>query len=172
MDDLLHSTLEQLKDAEQESSQAISRLKSVATERLAADDQVLEALSNLAPQALRPKTDAVEISTAENWCQTLASLREQEAKARVEAVYHNHLVQDAQNGADSSATEDDLEELQTELQTLRDEIGSIVQMVIGHDIRDPLLRHMQSCESHARQSRGEWSEYVRLCSKSFLPTQC
>jgi hypothetical protein len=163
LDDLLHSTKEQLIEAEQHSSHAISNLNSVATERLESDDQVLEALAALASQTLRPKEAPVDSSTIGSWCQALASLREQETKARVDAVFNDQLVREAQGehpDQSSSATEADHEELQEELQTLRREIGSIVQMVVGHQIRDPLLRNAQSVESHARQSRTAWSEYV------------
>jgi hypothetical protein len=159
LEDLLHSTKEQLTDAEQHSSHAISNLNSIATERLASDDKVLEALAALASQTLRPKEAGVDSNTIESWCQTLASLREQEAKARVDTVFNNQLVRDAQN-EQSSATKDDMDELEGELQTLREEIGSMVQIVIGSQIRDPLLRNLQSVESHARQSRMGWSEYV------------
>ncbi|KAF2433509.1 hypothetical protein EJ08DRAFT_56715 [Tothia fuscella] len=161
--DLLHSTKAQLSEAEQQSNQAIQKLNSIATERLAADDQVLEALSGLAAQALRPQETSVNIETAEKWCQALASLREQEARARVEIIYHDELSRETQNDhseMETSATENDMNELQEELQTLRSEIGSIVQMVIGHEIRDPLLRNIQSHENHSTQSRMEWSEYV------------
>jgi hypothetical protein len=170
-------TKEQLIEAEQHSSHAISNLNSVATERLASDDQVLEALAGLASQTLRPNKASVDSGTIESWCQALALLREQETKARVEAVFNDQLVREAQNGQteqSSSATEADQEELQEELQTLRKEIGSIVQMVVGHQIRDPLLRNLQSVESHARQSRISWSEYVSYIEKlsSFMSLLC
>lgn len=61
-----------------------------------------------------------------------------------------------------------MNELQEELQTIRGEVGSIVQMVIGHEIRDPLLRNLQSCESHAKQARTEWSEYVSFGNENAL----
>lgn len=152
-------------EAEQQSSHAISNLNSVATGRLASDDQVLEALSTIASQTLRPEKPSVEIGTVESWCRTLASLREQEAKAHVEAIYHDQIVRDAQNeDAEKapSSTKEQRQELHDELQTLRDEIGSIVQMVIGHEIRDPLLRNLQTHESDVRQSRNDWSDYVGL----------
>jgi hypothetical protein len=163
LDDLLHTTKEQLTEAEQHSSRAISNLNSIATERLASDDQVLEALAALASKTLRPKESSVEAGTIESWCQALASLREQETRARVDAMFQDLLVREAQNELSTQSTpstEENMGELQEELQTLREEIGSIVQMVIGHQIRDPLLRNLQSVQNHERQSRAGWREYV------------
>jgi hypothetical protein len=162
---LIQSTKAQLTEAEQHSSHAVSNLNSIATERLASDDQVLEALAALASQTLRPKEASVDSNTIESWCQALASLREQETKARVDAVFHDQLVRGAPNersGRSSSEAKEEMNDLEGELQTLREEIGSIVQIVIGHQIRDPLLRNLQSVESHSRQSRMGWSEYVRI----------
>jgi hypothetical protein len=81
----------------------------------------------------------------------------------VDALYHAQLLSESRKGDSvkaSPATQEDMTELQEELQTLRGEIGSIVQMVVGHEIRDPLLRNLQSRESHAKQARTAWSEYV------------
>jgi hypothetical protein len=51
-------------------------------------------------------------------------------------------------------------ELLTELQTLRDEIDSVVHMVIGHELRNPLMKCLEATEKGRGDSRKGWSRYL------------
>jgi hypothetical protein len=51
-------------------------------------------------------------------------------------------------------------ELQVELQTLIDEIDSVVHMVIGHELRNPLMKSLEATEKGSRNSRQGWSAYL------------
>jgi hypothetical protein len=137
-------------------------MNAVASERLAADDQVFEALEKLTPKVSQVKALPVESSTIDKWTRALASLRELEAKTRLDANLRGFGDRSGSELSDGSSPvlKVELEDLQSELQTLRDEIESVVQMVIGHEIRDPLLRNVQSLEGHSRQTRNGWSSYV------------
>jgi len=161
VDDLLHSTKEQLSEADQHSARATAIMNAVASERLAADDQVFEALEKLTPKVSQPEALPVESSTIDKWTRALASLRVLEAKALLDANLRGFGDRNGEvSDASSPALKVELEDLQVELQTLRDEIESVVQMVIGHEIRDPLLKNVQSLEGHSRQTRNGWSSYV------------
>lgn len=146
-------------------------MNAVASERLAADDQVFEALEKLTPKISQPKALPVESSTIDKWTRALASLRVLEAKAHLDANLRGFGDRNGEvSAAGSPALKVELEDLQSELHTLRDEIESVVQMVIGHEIRDPLLKNVQSLEGHSRQTRNGWSSYVCYLL-TYLPTR-
>ncbi|QDS69233.1 hypothetical protein FKW77_001580 [Venturia effusa] len=150
VDDVLHSTKDQLSEAEKDSTRATTIMKSVVSERLAADDQVFEALEKLTPKVSETKAPPVESTTIDKWTRALAALRVLEAKACLDANLKGF--GDRGGQASDLGTPElkvELEDLQNELQTLRDEIESVVQMVIGHEIRDPLLKSVQSLEGHS-----------------------
>ena len=64
-----------------------------------------------------------------------------------------------QNGNDpESAAEKD--ELQAELKTLREEIASVAEMVVGHELRQPLLKYMRASTVQAREAQKGWVGYV------------
>lgn len=141
-------------------------MKAVVSERLAADDQVFQALEKLTPKVSGTKALPVESATIEKWTRALASLRVLEAKAHLDANlkgFGERVGQTSDAGTPALKTE--LEGLQSELQALRDDVESVVQMVIGYEIRDPLLKNVQSLEGHSRQTRNGWSSYVRLFQK-------
>ncbi|TID13065.1 hypothetical protein E2P81_ATG09798 [Venturia nashicola] len=161
VDDLLHQTKHHLTEAEKDSTRATAIMKAVVSERLAADDQVFEALEKLTPKMSETKPLAVESTTIDKWTRALASLRVLEAKAHLDANLKGFGDCGGQTSdAGTPALKTDLEGLQSELQTLRDEIESVVQMVIGNEIRDPLLKNVQSLEGHSRQTRNGWSSYL------------
>lgn len=133
----------------------------MASERLSADDQVFEALEKLTPKVSQAKALPVEAATIDKWTRALVSLRVMEAKAHLDANLRGFGDRSRETSdAGSPALKVELEDLQNELQTLRDEIESVVQMVIGHEIRDPLLKNVQALEGHSRQTRNGWSSYV------------
>lgn len=172
VDDLLHQTKDQLSEAEKDSTRATAIMKAVVSERLAADDQVFEALEKLTPKVSEVKALPVESATIDKWTRALASLRVLEAKANLDANLKGFGDRGGQTSDEGTpALKTELEGLQSELQTLRDEIESVVQMVIGNEIRDPLLKNVQSLEGHSRQTRNGWSTYVRRslenCVKTF-----
>src|ERR1700761_1402833 len=100
----------------------MSSVKSLVTERLTSDDQVLEALSKLASKIPDMKGPSIDLGTVEKWCRALASLRELEVKAKVDLILQGV---DILDGQASKEEDSETEELRGELQTLREEIGSV-----------------------------------------------
>jgi hypothetical protein len=65
---------------------------------------------------------------------------------------------------------DEGSELLAELQTLKDEIDSVVHMGIGHELRNPLMNSLQASERGSRQNRQGWSKYL-LSTLEYLVAQ-
>lgn len=154
IEDLRFSISEQLKEAEESSLKALTGIRSFSTERLAADEQVLEALSGLSSKAVQSDDLAVSHSDLEKWFHTLSILRAEEMKARIDTML-------VSAGSISHAKiGDEGADLHIELQTLKDEIESVVQMVIGHELRNPLMKTFEAAEKGKRQNQQGWSQYV------------
>ncbi|KAF2403412.1 hypothetical protein EJ06DRAFT_579457 [Trichodelitschia bisporula] len=163
LEDMRSSTEELLVEAEKQTQRSIAQLSSVSNERMSADNQVLDAISKLAPKALAADSDQLTPETVEKMCQALVELREQEAKARMDATlqvllseYASKTAEDADK--DEGAAERD--ELQTEFNTLREEIGSVVRMVVGHELREPLIDIIRRSADQAAASRRNWFDYI------------
>lgn len=143
----------------------MSSLNSLVDERLKADDQVLEALSKLAARAVPQSGSAVDPDTAEQWSRTLVSLRETAAKTRFEAALQQHVYEAANAegmsnavAANSTAGKDEQE---VQLEALREEIFSVVELAVANEFRTPLLQTLKASQALARNSQHDWLEYVR-----------
>lgn len=103
--------------------------------------------------------------SVQQWCKAIISFRAAEIKARVDAVYLNSL---RTPGSDSFLpdTEGALKEqkmaLQTELETLHQEIASITEMVVEHEIRQPMTDMQERREREKTQARAAWLNYVSI----------
>ncbi|KIW05942.1 uncharacterized protein PV09_03132 [Verruconis gallopava] len=154
IEDLSFSITEQLKEAETEAAKSLYALKSFSSERLAADEQVLEALSAVSGKALSTTGPQVSHAELEKWLQALAALRASEVKSRI-----NSILAPAGPIANEELGDEDLE-LQAELETLKDEIDAVVHMVIGHELRNPLMKSVEAFEKGDRAGRQSWSRYL------------
>ena len=158
------SVNEQLKESEDEATKALSQLRSQSAERLAADEQVLEALSSMSSKALSTTTTNVNHAELEKWLQALAALRAGQVRAKIDTMLA---------GAGSVSKEelgDEGSELQIELETLKDEIDSVVHMVIGHGLRNPLMKSLEAMEKGSRYDNRAWSRYL-LSTMEYLIAQ-
>lgn len=145
------------------SSRAVSSLTSLTTERLGADDEVLAALSKLAPKTMPESKEEASSEKIEKWTKALSVMREQEANTRIDAMINQNILELFQSGEHTSGAIDETlqkESIESELQSLRDEIGSVVELVVGSEFRQPLLRLYKSSKNQAQNSQHEWLGYV------------
>lgn len=153
-----------MKEAEEQSSKALAALRSSSDERLTADGQVLEALSGISSKISAVAGPIHNTSEFEKWFQALAALRAGEVRAKIDALL-------AAAGPEGIGEVDgEGAELQTELQTLKDEIDSVVHMVIGHELRNPLMKSLEACDKGTRQNQQSWSRYL-LSTLEYLVAQ-
>ena len=126
---------------------------------------MLDALAKLASKVRESHGNAsINISTINQWCNTLATLREQAVKAHIEAVTLNKLCVDSSESLADERSEEavsEMEELQAEIKSLHDEILSVAKMAVESDLREPILKGLQKSTASSRQGRSEWFEYVR-----------
>jgi hypothetical protein len=100
----------------------------------------------------------------EKWLQSLAALRAGEVRARIDAML-------ASAGPMSKEVlGDEGTELEIELQTLKDEIDSVVHMAIGHELRNPLMKSLEVSENGSRHNRRRWAKYL-LSTLEYLIAQ-
>src|SRR3954470_2309639 len=96
---MIHDFEAEMADLEREAAAATAAVAALVAERLAADDQVLDAVARLASRAMPPRPDAgggggggaVDPATIEAWCQTLVALRESEMNWHLDAAIDNHV---------------------------------------------------------------------------------
>ena len=65
---------------------------------------------------------------------------------------------------------DEGSELAAELETLKDEIDSVVAMVISHELRKPILQSLEAVEKGSREGNRAWSRYL-LATLEYLIKQ-
>ncbi|KAF2637631.1 hypothetical protein P280DRAFT_458234 [Massarina eburnea CBS 473.64] len=161
--DIATIVTEQLTDAQRDIDVEKSTLKRYLTERLASDDQILSRLPGIVSQvAVEPEVSDDEKSI-EQWCKAIISYRAAEVKARVDTVYldslTNHSPEDLPTGS-----EDELREqkaaLQAELEDLYSEIASVVEMVVEHEMRKPMMDMKERKEREGTRARAAWLNYV------------
>lgn len=158
------SLLEQLSDSQREIDAEKSTIKSYLAERFSSDDQILNRLPGIVAQIVAEPKAAQDDKSIAQWCKAIISFRAAEIKARVDTVYLKSLR--AENSKDAtSESGDDLEDrkiaLKTELETLHQEIASIAEMVVEHEIRQPMMDMRERREREKVQTRAAWLDYVR-----------
>jgi hypothetical protein len=159
----MHSLRENFGDIDKQSSRAMTSLNSVVTERLRADDDVLQALSNLTSKTIPAKqAGMVDSMTIEQWCHALTMLRESETNSKIDAAITNYICDTIESGDEetSNGQPSSIAELEAELRTLREEIPSVVELVVASELRQPLQRLMQSSRQQSITSQTEWLHYV------------
>jgi hypothetical protein len=141
---------------------ALKSISGYASDRLASDDQVLEAISalQLAPESTQGQPES---ETIEKWCRALVNFRTAEVKARVDVIYKSKLLEALEDepppltkGEEAKGTAP----LKVELESLREEIASVSQMVADHQLRKPTLRASERSAQASLQLRESSFEYV------------
>ena len=118
------------------------------------------------------------MATIDTWSRTLASLRELEAYARIDTILnehmsnlslsmddddnHNHKHDGYDNNEKDPNNKDDpaICALQDEIQTLRDEMGSLAEIAVCTAHRNPLAAVLRQSSKSAARERREWTRYV------------
>jgi hypothetical protein len=166
LEEAISSVEEELSAADKKTIRAMFSLNSLVDERLKADDQVLEALSKLAARAIPQSSNTVDPNTVDQWTRALVSLRETATKTRFETalqryVYEAANAEDMSNDATSNSTPGK-DEQEAQLEALREEILSVVELAVASEFRTPLLQTLKASQVHARNSQHDWLEYVML----------
>lgn len=162
---MIQLTSTELQESEKKTSQAMSYLLSYTADRLSSDDKILEAMSKLATRTMPAPGPGVDGKTVEQWIRTLISLREREAKARIDATLRTYLLEYANGLATTDRvgdTNQDLEEAEADLKSLYKEIGSVVEMAVTQEIRRPLLGLLRKSQEQSRNSQHDWLNYVSI----------
>lgn len=131
---------------------------------MGSDDQILEAISKLKLRDSNQGESAkVDSKTVEQWCRSLVLYRTEEIKARIDAIYKSKLL-DALDGTMESSngnnSADGKDALQAELETLREEIASVSEMVVENDLRKPIMTSVERSSRNKTRSHRDWVEYV------------
>jgi predicted transcriptional regulator len=159
----MHTLKDKFSDVDKQTTRAMSSLNTLITERLRADDDVLQALSNLASKtAPSSQSGSVDPSTIDQWCQALIMLRESETNSHIDAALNNHICDIIESGGGSQQSRHvhDEADLHAELRTLREEIPSVVELVVASSLRQPLLRLMRGTRHQAIVRQSEWLHYI------------
>ncbi|KAF2098791.1 hypothetical protein NA57DRAFT_76030 [Rhizodiscina lignyota] len=140
----------------------VRSLATYASERLSSDDQTLEAISKLDLQNSQgPQMTDTKI--IEQWCRSLVSFRTAEVKARIESIYNSAVTEASEGAVDTSLDSNSQQEkdaLQSELQTLREEIASVAEMVVENELRKPVVTFIERSASERVRAQREWLDYV------------
>jgi hypothetical protein len=106
--------------------------------------------------------EGATLEKIEQWTRALVVMREQEANARIDAMINQNVLELIQSGEHVNGTDEALEkeEIESELKTLRDEIGSVVELVVGSEFRQPLSRLLKTSRAQSQHSQLEWLGYV------------
>lgn len=156
------SLLEQLADSQKEIDIDKSTIEAYLAERFGSDDQILGRLPGIVSRIAAEPENSQDEKSINQWCKAIISFRTAEIKARVDTVYLNSLHTQLQNG--STSEPEDLAEqkvaLQTELETLHQEIASIAEMVVEHEMRQPMADMRERKEREKAQARAAWLNYV------------
>lgn len=164
LEDTLNTFKEDLTNLDKQTSKAVTAMQTLTNERLKSDDQVMQALSALAPKTLPSsgKGPAIDLATIDKWCQALILLRENEINSQIDASIHNHICEFLETrDADSLSNGPiSLENSEAELHALRQEISSVVELVVDSELRKPLKRLLSDTQNHAASSQREWLTYV------------
>jgi hypothetical protein len=107
--------------------------------------------------------------SVEQWCKAIISFRTAEIKARVDTVYLNSLARQSFNGSSldsEAALQEQKGALQAEMEVLHEEIASVAEMVVEHEIRKPMIDMRDRKERDKTQARTAWLNYAGIVSSS------
>ncbi|OCL13636.1 hypothetical protein AOQ84DRAFT_385268 [Glonium stellatum] len=157
------SVTEQLTAVQQDVKSEVSSLQAFTIERLSSDDQMLAALPKITSNIGTNPEIICETKSSDEWCRAIISFRSADIKAKVESTYQLNLLSRADSDLATGSREELLaekKELQGELETLYAEIASVAQMVVEHDLREPLLRTKMRSEDQRKEAQWAWLTYV------------
>lgn len=142
-----------------------STIRSVASytsERLDADDKSLEAITRLKLSGDTLSSDP-DAKVVDQWCRSLITFRTAAIKAQIANTYDGELERAIVVTEDSPANaekQEELHALQAELDTLREEITSVTEMVVDHNFRKPITASIEGSATDRRKTQREWLDYI------------
>ncbi|KAJ9635945.1 hypothetical protein H2199_008299 [Coniosporium tulheliwenetii] len=161
--ELSDSAADQLAALQREVKSSRASLLTSITERLTADDRLLTSIGKLAPKLQQAPEDHDGLKSVEQRCRALVAFRTAETKTRVDALYRQSLHEySSEDGSQKPAEELTAErgELEAELETLHAEIASVADMVVEHELREPILRSIKRSKDSQMAEQEKWSAYV------------
>lgn len=155
--------MEQLSETQREIDTEKFTLKSYLAERFSSDDQILSRLPGIVAQIVTESEVSQDEKSIEQWCKAIISFRAAEIKARVDTVYLNSLSDQSCNRSSHNSATDLSEQkraLQAEMEVLHEEIASVAEMVVEHEIRKPVIDMRDRQIQEKTQARTAWLNYV------------
>ena len=151
--------------AEKEAQAALDAMAPFVNDVLQADDHLLSGLSKLLPKFQQPLNDDDSTQEVDQWCRAIISFRANEAKSQIETVCPPN--KPVHIGEFSNDLQQELEQeeqaLTLELDTLKDEIISVLTMVIDHEFRRPIMKAIHGRRRENIKSQKDWLSYVSQC---------
>ncbi|KAL6703878.1 hypothetical protein ACN47E_009012 [Coniothyrium glycines] len=163
MDDMSTSLAEQLAETQKEIDSEKATIQSYLAERFSSDDQILTRLPGIVAQIVTESKASQDEISIEQWCKAIVAFRTAEIKARVDTVYLNSITSYKPEDSIHDSKRDLPEEkiaLQAEMETLHQEIASVAEMVIEHEIRQPMVDVRDRRDREKTQARAAWLRYV------------
>ncbi|TKA64163.1 hypothetical protein B0A49_05755 [Cryomyces minteri] len=136
---------EQLSDAQRQANSAAALIPSFVNECLSADNRLLAGLSKLTPK-LKPLHKG-----------------DMNTKSRIDRTYLEGLAHcdSIESPSASSGDQDtEMEALRQELETLHAEITPVLEMVVDHELRTPIIQGMELAARQETQSRQALMRYI------------
>jgi hypothetical protein len=163
IEDLSSSISSNLATATSEAKAEHAALLSYATERLSSDDRMLAVLPKIASNIAAQPPASNDTKAIDQWCKAIVSFRAAEIKARVDATYQLNLAKSATSelpDGDEGDLQAEKSALQEELESLHSEIAAMAEMVVEHELREPIVKTREIAEEQRRQAQRAWLAYV------------
>lgn len=170
--ELSEAATDQLATLQREVKSSKASLLTSITERLTADDRLLTGIAKLAPKLQQAPEDYDGLKSVEQRCRALVAFRTAEIKTRVDALYRQSLHSYSGENVVRRSVEEftaERDELKAELETLHAEIASVAEMVVEHELREPILRSLKRSKESQLAEQEKWSAYVSNRPETCFP---
>lgn len=165
-DGLADSLKSRATNLKRQTDSSLSLLKSGAQRQLDKDDRLLDGLQKLMLNLEVPEPPEKQIEEVEKLAKALVSLQGTVVKNRANQIYLTTLEQ-AKKGSDlakiTRQPNDEVEAaaLTEELDSLIGEVDSVLEMVVDHQYRRPILDVLKASDVEAQRKRQQWLLYVQ-----------
>lgn len=165
-DGLADSLKSRVTNLKRQTDASLSLLKSGAQRQLDKDDRLLDGLQKLMLNLEVPEPPEKQIEDVEKLAKALVSLQGTVVKNRANQIYLTTL-ESARKGSDlTKITRQPNDELKIaalaeELDSLIGEVDSVLEMVVDHQYRQPILNDSKASDVEAQRKRQQWLLYVQ-----------
>ncbi|KAL1297052.1 hypothetical protein AAFC00_004641 [Neodothiora populina] len=143
---------------------AIASMETAARKQLEKDDRLLNSLQAFISKLDQPELRDSQINEIESLCQALTSLQGTIAKKRANEAYNAAFKQASEKTIYlGSPPNDDLESaaIADELDSLVEEIDTVLEMVVDNEYRRPLLHVLQNNAAEERERQRVCLSYIQ-----------